>query len=142
MGEPEIQIGRIYSDAARPHRAWRVVERRGDRFMLQRLDNPNIMRFEDAKTLTDTHQYVRPPPHRPAVVRSDPGAAAAPDLETALRDLIGRVEFARDLIAGADGPGDRAILLDLLGTADARLALDAHRSGRPAAGDHDDGEQT
>lgn len=57
MSEHQIQIGQVFVDAKPPRRQWRVVERRGGNFVLERLDKPNVRRFPDEPMLLDPEHY-------------------------------------------------------------------------------------
>lgn len=55
-----IRVGDIYADVNPPRREWRIVEDRdGERFTLERVDRPTILRFLDRAALGDPHRYRR-----------------------------------------------------------------------------------
>jgi hypothetical protein len=59
MLEDRICVGQIYSNIKKPCRAWRITARYDGRYRLERVDNPNMVRYPDAKALQDSHRYVR-----------------------------------------------------------------------------------
>ncbi|MEK0082993.1 pentapeptide repeat-containing protein [Benzoatithermus flavus] len=53
----EIRIGAVYADARRPRHRWRVTELLGQLCRVERVDNPNVVRFPAAKVLQDATRY-------------------------------------------------------------------------------------
>lgn len=55
-----IHLGDIYADVKLPRHEWRIVEERDrERFTLERVDKPTIMRFLDGAALHDPRRYRR-----------------------------------------------------------------------------------
>jgi hypothetical protein len=54
-----IRIGAVYRNAKPPHHDWRVVDLRDEQLVLERTDNPNVMRFPNAEALRDPFRYRR-----------------------------------------------------------------------------------
>lgn len=57
MKTHSIQIGQIYKDARPPRRSWRVSENHDGIYTLERVDQPDVMRFVDAAALWDDDRY-------------------------------------------------------------------------------------
>lgn len=53
----QVRIGQLFTDAKPPHHQWRVVERRGSNYVLERRDKPNVRRFPDVSALLDPDRY-------------------------------------------------------------------------------------
>ncbi|MEF2559166.1 hypothetical protein VQ044_23770, partial [Aurantimonas sp. C2-5-R2] len=45
------------SRAERPRREWKIVEKRGGRYVLDCIQNPKVSRFLDAEALSDQQRY-------------------------------------------------------------------------------------
>ena len=58
MADDPVRIGQIFKNVAMPRRAWRVTARFGDNFRLERVDQPNIIRFPLRETLLDRLRYL------------------------------------------------------------------------------------
>lgn len=58
MEEGPIRIGQVFINVAQPRRAWRVTAQLGDNVRLERVDQPNVIRFPVRKVLLDRHRYV------------------------------------------------------------------------------------
>lgn len=53
----EVRIGAVYADARRPRHRWRVTELLGQLCRLERVDDPNVVRFPAIKVLQDVTRY-------------------------------------------------------------------------------------
>jgi hypothetical protein len=58
MEDGPIRVGRIFVNVAQPRRAWRVTAQLGDNVRLERVDQPNVVRFPLRKVLLDLQRYV------------------------------------------------------------------------------------
>lgn len=59
MSTNEVCVGQIYADVKPPRRQWRVTEYRDGLYVLERLDNPNVVRFRGTAELQDENRYLR-----------------------------------------------------------------------------------
>ncbi len=57
-----VRVGELFRDARLPRWTWRVTERFGELYRLERVDKPEVVRFPRLAVLRDDNRYVRLPP--------------------------------------------------------------------------------
>jgi hypothetical protein len=57
--EEPIRVGEIFQSVEVPRRRWRVTGQYGENVRLERVDDPNSIRYPVRKALLDRYRYVR-----------------------------------------------------------------------------------